>query len=72
MKGKRCKGTIGASEDETAAKEAAGASGAVSKSSIEFRRAGTKRFRLRFPPGDTPDESHCDDCLMLSTRPSTC
>jgi len=32
MEGKRCKGAIGASEDETAAKEAAGASGAVSKS----------------------------------------
>ena len=51
------------------AKEAAGA---VGKSSIEFRRAGTKRFRLHFPPSDTPDESHCDHCLVLSTRPSTC
>ena len=42
------------------AEEAAGASRAVGKSSIEFRRAGTKRFRLHFPPGDIPDESHCD------------
>ena len=51
MEGKRCKGSISASEDET---------GRWSKSSIEFRRAGTKRFRLHFPPGDTPDESYCE------------
>ena len=56
MEGKRCKGTISASGDETAASQRDG----WSFSCIEFRRAGTKRFRLHFPPGDAPDESHCE------------